>query len=253
MPSTDEPEPSATEGPAASQGPPTPTELPPTSPQPEGVLFRDDFEGSFQSGWQWINENPDKGELVEFDDSGWLKIVGDKPGNFADQTNTRMRALPHGDIEITTRAIADPRQNHHPANIFIFEEESNYMRLNFGFCDHCRLSEGYGYFMETVIENNPFAAFYAVGRDSEQRDVYLRLVNQGVRSPDTEASMARIGRGSGPSAITSVSAAWVWGQPIRSRQIGRWRISRRSSSTSNSDDPGDTAGDNRSIFPDLPG
>lgn len=33
--------------------------------------------------------------------------------------------------------------------------------------------------METIIENNPFGDVYAVPRDPETKDVYLRLVNQG--------------------------------------------------------------------------
>ena len=40
------------------------------------------------------------------------------------------------------------------------------------------MDSGYGYFMETIIENNPFGDFYAVPRGAEDRDLYLRLVNQ---------------------------------------------------------------------------
>jgi beta-xylosidase len=174
------PEPTDTPEPTATTPPPTPTNVPPTNtPLPDGVLFRDDFEGSLQPGWEWMNENSDRWELVEFGGSGWLQIVGDDSGNFAEQVNTLMRPLPEGDFEIVARALADPRTNHHQANIFIFEDAANYIRLNFGFCDHCGLTQGYGYFMETTIENNPFGDFYAVDRDPEARDVYLRLVNQG--------------------------------------------------------------------------
>lgn len=121
---------------------PTATPKPPTlTPLPEGMLFRDDFESSMQPGWEWINENPEKWSFVEFGDSYWLRIVGDKPGNFEDQTNTLMRSLPEGDFVITAHVIADPRQNHHQANIFIFEDAHNYIRMNFGFCDHCGLAE----------------------------------------------------------------------------------------------------------------
>jgi hypothetical protein len=179
-PPTETPAPTATEAPPTSTPEPTPTPPPPTpTPLPENVLFRDDFEDTFQPGWEWINENPDKWSFVEFGDSYWLQIVGDKPGNFENQTNTLMRALPEGDFVITAHVIADPRQNHHQANIFIFENPQNYIRMNFGFCDHCGLAEGYGYFMETVIENNPFGDLYAVPRSAEDTDVYLRLVNQG--------------------------------------------------------------------------
>jgi hypothetical protein len=157
-----------------------PTDIPEPTPLPEGVLFRDDFEGYLQPGWDWINENPEKWSFIEFNNSYWLQIIGDKPGGLAEQNNTLMRPLPDGDFILTAHVLADPRQNHHQANIFIFEDESNFIRLNFGFCDHCGLPEGgHGYFMETVIENNPFGDFYAIPRDPESTDVYLRLINSG--------------------------------------------------------------------------
>ena len=180
VPLTDTPEPTATDVSPTDTPEPTATPEPPTiTPLPEGMLFRDDFEGYYQPGWEWFNENPEKWSFVEFGDSTWLRIVGDKSGNFEYQSNTLMRALPDGDFVITVHVVADPRQNHHQANIFIFENAQNYIRLNFGYCDHCGLPEGYGYFMETVIENNPFGDLYAVPRSAEDTDVYLRLVNQG--------------------------------------------------------------------------
>jgi hypothetical protein len=168
--------PSPTETPLPSETP-----LPPTqTPLPQGILFRDDFEGYLQPGWTWMNEDPQRWSLVEFNQSGMLRIVADKPGNFEDQVNTLMRPLPEGDFAISAHILADPRQNHHQANIFLFENPQNYIRLNFGFCDHCGLPDsGHGYFMETVIENNPFGDLYAVQRNPEDKDVYLRLVNQG--------------------------------------------------------------------------
>jgi hypothetical protein len=179
IPPTETLEPTETEIPPTETLEPTATPEPPTiTPLPEGMIFRDDFEGSFQPGWEWINENAEKWSFIEFGNAKWLQIIGDKPGNFEDQTNTLMRGLPEGDFEITAHIMADPRQNHHQANIFIFEDAKNYIRMNFGFCDHCGLPEGYGYFMETIIENNPFGDFYAISRSPEDRDVYLRLVNQ---------------------------------------------------------------------------
>lgn len=172
VPPTDFPTPTNTLEPTATQVPPTLT------PLMEGTIFRDDFEGYLQPGWEWINENPSKWSFVEFGDSTWLRIIGDNAGGFNEQTNTLMRALPDGDFAITTHIIADPRQDFHQANIFIFENAQNYIRTNFGFCGRCGLPDGHGYFMETIIENNPFGDLYSVPRAAEDTDVYLRLVNQ---------------------------------------------------------------------------
>ncbi|MFN2303875.1 MAG: hypothetical protein ACK2TV_09100, partial [Anaerolineales bacterium] len=162
---------------------PTPTEIPPTptpTALPEGILFRDDFEGYLQPGWTWMNEDPERWSFITFDESQWLLILGDKPGSLEEQKNTLMRPLPEGDFVITAHVIADPRQNFHQANIFIIEDAQNYIRLNFGFCEPCLPgSTGHGYFMETVIENNPFGDLIAIPRNPEEQDVYLRLVNSG--------------------------------------------------------------------------
>lgn len=179
VPPTEIPQPTATIEPTATA---EPTFTPTVTALPEGVLFRDDFEGYFQPGWAWINENPEKWALVEFGPSQWLQITGDKAGGFGeDRTNILMRPLPEGDFVITTHVLADPRTNHHQANIFIYEDTQNFIVMNFGFCDHCGLASesGHGYFMETIIENSPFGDFYAVPRGPEDTDVYLRLVNQG--------------------------------------------------------------------------
>jgi beta-xylosidase len=176
---TDTPEPTAPPEPTATLEP----TLPPTStPLPEGVIFRDDFEGYFQPGWSWINENPEKWAFVDFGNAKWLRIVGENKGGFGEErTNILSRSLPEGNFMITAHILANPRTNFQQANIFIYENPQNFIVMNFGFCDLCEnVSEtGHGYFMETFIENNPFDDVYAVPRGPEDTDVYLRLVNQG--------------------------------------------------------------------------
>ncbi len=192
VPPTDTPEPTATLVPPTDTPQPTATlepTLEPTftstvTPLPEGVLFRDDFEGYLQPGWGWINENPDNWSFVTFGDSSWLQIIGENAGGFGEnRTNILMRPLPEGDFVITAHIVADPHVNFQQANIFIYEDPENFIVMNFGFADVFQFESGsgHGYFMETFIENNPFGDVYAVPRSPEDTDVYLRLVNQGGR------------------------------------------------------------------------
>ena len=160
---------------------PTPTQIPPTptpTALPEGIFFRDDFEGYLQPDWEWMNEVPENLSFVEFNESEWLLILGDNPGSLEEQKNTLMVQLPDGDFIITAHIIADPRQNFHQANIFIAEDLQNYIRLVFGFCETCLPeSTGHGYFMETIIDENPSGDLITVPRNPEDQDIYLRLVN----------------------------------------------------------------------------
>ena len=163
--------------PTLSQGRPTSEAL------PEGVLFREDFNNQLQDGWQWWNEDPELWSFVEFGDSTWLRIVADDPVTPQEQVNSLVRPLPEGDFVITAHIIANPSENFHQANIFIFEDEASYIRLNLGFCDRCGLPDGYGYFLENITERNvmntPSGEFSMMHRGAEEQDVYLRLVRQG--------------------------------------------------------------------------
>lgn len=156
-----------------------PTAVPPTStPLPEGVLFRDDFEGALQPGWSWRNEDPSRWSIVE---NGWLEIVGDDLSLFMEDerglVNFLTRDLPEGEFTITAHIQADPDESFEQATIYIFEDEDNYIALNIGYCGICGVG-GPGFFMETFIDNNPFGNAYQANRDPATTDVLLKLVNQ---------------------------------------------------------------------------
>ncbi len=148
---------------------PTETPRPANTPLPAGVLFRDDFEGSLQSGWEWENENPDK---WGFTDDGSLQIIGEFNSliSQSQQSNLLWYALPAGDFVITVHLKTKPFENFHQAAIFIYEDPENYVTLNRGYCDLC-LSGGNAFFMDYKI--NGQVGTYKSATTAE--DVYLRL------------------------------------------------------------------------------
>jgi regulation of enolase protein 1 (concanavalin A-like superfamily) len=164
------PQPTATPEPTATAEP---------TPLPEGLLFRDDFEGYLQPGWNWVNENP---ERWTFTQDGWLEIMGDNPAFYSKGaigiSNFLSRDLPEGEFMITAHVKANPDENFQQAAIYIFEDQDNYVALNIGYCLPCS-TQGPGFFMETFIDNNPGENAYQIPRDPAVTDVYLRLVNQG--------------------------------------------------------------------------
>jgi regulation of enolase protein 1 (concanavalin A-like superfamily) len=170
---TDTLETTATTEPSATLEQPTQTLL------PEGTLFRDDFEGVLQTGWEWINEDPENWRFV---DSGWLEITGGDAAFYTEgedgMSNFLSREVPEGDFVITAHIQANPTESFQQAAIYIFENQDNYIALNIGFCGPCRTG-GPGFYMETFIDHNPFGNGYVIDRSLEDTDVYLRLVNQG--------------------------------------------------------------------------
>jgi hypothetical protein len=181
-PPTQTPEPPPTDTPVPPTDMPEPTKVPPTvtptetpeptlTPLPEGTVFRDDFGADLQPGWTWVEENPEKWSLVESDGATWLRIVGDNG-----PTNSLVREAPEGDFAVAVHVVAEPRENHHNAAVFIQQDETHQVRLNLGYCDHCGLTEGYGYYMDTFAGDD--SQSLAVSRPAEETDVYLRLVHQ---------------------------------------------------------------------------
>ncbi|MFC2053133.1 hypothetical protein ACFLV7_02375 [Chloroflexota bacterium] len=182
IPPTETPPPTQTPEPTYSPAPTNTTE-PPIAPTslPEGVLFRDDFEGALQPGWSWLDEDPERWSFKVFGESLNLAIIADNPAFFNEgyQVNTLARDVPAGEFAITAHVMAEPNENFKQANIFIFQDASNYIVLNIGFCDLCFGSgAGDGFFMETIIDNNPFGDAYVIPRNAEDKDVYLKLVNE---------------------------------------------------------------------------
>jgi hypothetical protein len=187
-----------TEAPAPTSAPVfTPTVLPPTAnptPTPPGQLFRDDFTAELGPGWTWENENPARWTITQ---DGWLQITGTDLSLLHDgtQDNVLWRDLPAGDFQITVHLKANPTDNFQQATIYMYENGTNYIALNRGYCGPCA-AKGNGVFMEYKI-GGQFGA-YAAGVTAT--DVYLRLVSEAnvisgyyALKPDAWTRLGRFG------------------------------------------------------------
>jgi hypothetical protein len=161
--------------PATNTPVPTNTSLPTETPKPiatslpEGALFRDDFEGELQPGWEWESENPDKWTLT---DDGWLQIIGENDDLLYtnQQNNLLWYPLPVGAFVITVHLKTKPFDNFQQAAIFIYEDSDNYITINRGFCAPCATG-GNGFYMDYKIAGQ--VGNYNATTNAE--DVYLRL------------------------------------------------------------------------------
>ncbi|MCJ7622276.1 MAG: hypothetical protein MUO76_02145, partial [Anaerolineaceae bacterium] len=164
--------PSPTETPISTETPvPTSTPLPTdtSTPLPEGVLFRDDFNGSLQPGWEFENENPDRWTIT---DDGWLQIIGENDALLGEekQSNLLWYPLPEGDFVISVHLKTMPFENFHQSAIFIYEDIENYITINRGYCDICETGGG-GFYMDYKISG----AWGSYQKATDAEDVYLRL------------------------------------------------------------------------------
>jgi regulation of enolase protein 1 (concanavalin A-like superfamily) len=151
---------------------PTETPKPTNTPLPAGILFRDDFNGELQPGWEWQNENPNKWALT---DDGWLQIIGEYDSLLGGhQSNLLWYPLPTGDFVITVHINTKPYENFHQAAIFIYEDPDNYVTINRGYCDVCPTG-GNGFYMDYKIGGQ--WGDYNVATDAN--NVYLRLESKG--------------------------------------------------------------------------
>lgn len=174
--------------PPAPADEPEPTPLPPTNPPeptvepspeptavvevtatPEGQIFRDDFMGELQPGWQWENENPDRWTITS---DGWLQIMGEDNSllNEQAQSNLLWRDLPDGDFVITAHLKTQPLSNFQQATIFLYEDIENYIAINRGFCDLC-VDGGNAYYFEFKIGGE----MGTYNSPTDATDVYIRL------------------------------------------------------------------------------
>jgi hypothetical protein len=160
-----------TEAPTATNSS-QPTEVPSTS-------FVDDFEGSLDPSWDWVNEDPTRWRLTE---DSWLEITAANPGfgageeNNIRMTNALTRPAPQGSFTLTTRVYANPYENFQQAGINVFIDGHNYVSILTAFCQPCLPESGSGFLMEAFKDNQYVSGGMVAERDLALTDVYLRLV-----------------------------------------------------------------------------
>jgi predicted Ser/Thr protein kinase len=115
----------------------TPTETPlPTQPTPTPTpsIWKDDFEGTLDPGWSWLNEDPTHWSLTDV--PGSLRIItqGESLYNTGKPSNLLLRDAPQGNFQIVAKVTLNPTDNFQQAAVLIYQDEDNFVLLNRGFC-----------------------------------------------------------------------------------------------------------------------
>jgi beta-xylosidase len=147
---------------------PTPTIAP--SPTPDLLLFKDDFNGSIDSGWKIQNVNK---KMYLTNKSGWLEIIARSP---LGTKNYFLRQIPEGNFELETKMIFEPVANYQIAGLIIYYNTANYILFGRAYCKTC-LPDGDGFYMDNVKRKYIEGSFVtpAPGTDT----VFLSLRREG--------------------------------------------------------------------------
>jgi beta-xylosidase len=147
---------------------PTPTITP--SPTPDPLIFRDDFNGSIDQGWQMQNVNKKMWSLTN--KPGWLELIARSP---LGAKNILLRQIPEGNFEIETKMTFEPVANFQVAGLTIFYSSTNYILFGRAYSSY---SIGDGFYMDNVKSGKFIDGNFATpvpGTDT----IFLRLRREG--------------------------------------------------------------------------
>jgi beta-xylosidase len=151
-----------------------PTPLP--SPTPDPMIFRDDFNSAFESGWQWIREDANLWSMSN--NPGWLEIMAVSGYVInGDMDNVLVRPAPDGDFELETRIKFKPLNNFQIAGLLIFENPTNYMLFGRAYCD-AQICADDGYYFDFATRGVYLSENFARAA-AETETVYFRLRREG--------------------------------------------------------------------------
>lgn len=98
-------------------------------------VFRDDFDGSLNEGWQWLGEDTSNWNLTDV--PGFLRITL-QPSSIAPDgraQNFLVRAFPEGDFQIETFVMFEPSSNFQFAGLLIYEAQGKAMQFGRAFAN----------------------------------------------------------------------------------------------------------------------
>jgi hypothetical protein len=110
--------------------PPAPTAVPHLA----SSVFRDDFNGSLDSGWSWYQSDTPGSSLTHT--PGWLRLNLSQ-GSFLSDTppqNLLIRAAPAGDFDMSTRLRFNPHNNFELAGLVVVFDDHSVLQFGRGGC-----------------------------------------------------------------------------------------------------------------------
>lgn len=99
------------------------------------LVFREDFDGSFNSDWAWINAEDDQWNLT--DNPGFLHVILTRTSDvFEGGPDTLLQHwIEEENFEIITRVLFEPGHNFQRVGLVIYEDQNNFVGLLRAYAD----------------------------------------------------------------------------------------------------------------------
>ena len=160
--------------------PPLPTKtMAPTatiepSPTPDPLIFKDNFEGSIDTEWLWVNENNKTWSLTN--NPGWLEInAGSGSVGKGNLDNLLIRQIPEGNFELETKMIFKPVANFQIAGLIIYESAANFIQYGRAYAKQVVKD---GLYIDNIMGGGFFGENFAIPAP-DTNTLYLRLRREG--------------------------------------------------------------------------
>lgn len=135
------------------------TPIPSSTPAPTDIaqnktrVFRDEFDGNLQPGWEWINENPETWSL--FTEPGTLQIKSE-PGyiNLNNEKNFIIRDIPSGDFFLETSLNFSPDEADQFAGLVLYSTANDFIQTGLGYCSPSVGCIGRGLYIDIYKSGN---------------------------------------------------------------------------------------------------
>jgi len=146
------------------------------------LVFREDFEGRFDSDWAWTNAEDDQWNLT--DNPGFLQVNLTRTSDvFEGGPDTLLqRRIEEDNFEITTRVLFEPGRNFQRAGLVIYEDPNNFVGLLRAYADVSG-NPGNAIYFDHVSQDAPgyddadYRNFST--RIADPSEVYLKLRREG--------------------------------------------------------------------------
>lgn len=138
------------------------------------ITWRDDFDGELKNEWTWLNENPERWNLLE--KPGFLRIYTSPFASFKE--NLLLRPVATADFMIETHLYYEPDANFQIAALVIYQDNSNMLAFGRAFCDIQKTCVGNGLYFDYTQAGSQSDGNYATSVDNKG-EAYLRLLRLG--------------------------------------------------------------------------
>jgi len=153
---------------------PTPTPLAADTSSSEGTpIFSDDFDGTFDSAWNWIRDDDEQWNLT--DNPGMLRVnLAQVPDVYQAPPSTLfVRSIQEENFEIVTHIFFEPVRNFQRAGLVIYEDDENFISLLRAYVDVAGFP-GNAIYFDNIFNSETDPQNFTT-KTSHPSEVYLKI------------------------------------------------------------------------------